>query len=103
MFKFSFLTVSLIVIVIFQMFIEKTTAGDCNGSICGCYKGYCWAYASATATGRGDWWCYTQVEGTVGKKSKWQACATDNNCSWDRSCGNCRQHKGNDEETRNVC
>ena len=73
MFKLSFFTASLIVVLVAEMLIGKTAAGDCNGLICGCYKGYCWAYASASSeTKSGDWWCYTQVEGTVGKQSNWQ-------------------------------
>jgi hypothetical protein len=104
MFKLSFLAVTVIVLVVFEMLIGKTAAGDCNGSNCGCYKGYCWAYASTVEASPGDWWCYTQVVGTVGKKENWQKCAVDNDCSWDRSCGNCRQHKGNnDERYRDVC
>lgn len=83
--------------------MENVVAGDCNGKICGCYKGYCWAYADAANTNSGDWWCYTQMQGIVGKRSIWQQCSNDYDCYWDRTCGNCRQHKGDERESRNVC
>lgn len=102
MFKLP-LFVSVIVFVAFAMVIEKTVAGDWNGSICGCYKGYCWAYADASYTNKSDWWCYTQMKDIVGKRSIWQRCVGDINCYWDRTYGNCRQYKGDEDQSQNVC
>ena len=99
MFKLSLLVVSVILLVVCEM----TSAGDCKGSSCGCYKGYCWAYVSGSETRPGDWWCYTQKEGTVGKQSNWESCSNDHDCSWNRSCGSCRQYKGIDYMSRSVC
>ena len=103
MFRVNLLLVSLVAILVLGTMMDLVVAGDCNGSRCGCYKGYCWAYADGGHTRKGDWWCYTQKQGIVEKQSIWQVCNNDHDCSWDRTCGNCNQHKGNEESRRNVC
>jgi len=82
---------------------DEIAGGDCQGSRCGCYNGYCWAYVDEAHTNIGDWWCYTQQAGVYGKQQMWQTCAKDSDCSWDRSCGSCRQHKGFEEISRDAC
>ncbi|CAF1324650.1 unnamed protein product [Adineta steineri] len=83
--------------------VGRPLTDDCNGSRCGCYKGRCWAYADAGYTKQGDWWCYTQKAGTVGKQENWQTCSQDNACSWARSCGNCRQYRGAEAVHQDTC
>ncbi|UJR18051.1 hypothetical protein I4U23_004952 [Adineta vaga] len=53
MFKLT-LFVTISAFIIFGMMIDKVAAGDCDGGRCGCYKGYCWAYADAARANGGD-------------------------------------------------
>ncbi|CAF1058594.1 unnamed protein product [Rotaria sp. Silwood1] len=103
MMKLNALIVSMIALLFFGMIVEKTAAGDCDGSRCGCYKGYCWAYVYEGRVRVGDWWCYTQRGGVMGKRSVWQECCSDSDCFWHRTCGNHVQYKGEEEEYRTVC
>lgn len=103
MVKMNLFVILSISISIFGMMITKTNAGDCNGSRCGCFKGYCWAYVSEARVRTGDWWCYTQKAGILGKRSMWQECCSDSDCFWHRTCGNHVQYKGQEEEYRMVC
>jgi hypothetical protein len=103
MMKPSFIFVAVIALVIFSMMMDQAMAGDCNGSRCGCYKGYCWAYVDGAHTSQGDYWCYTQMYGIKDKQSVWQTCISDVDCYWDRTCGNCNQYTGSEQNLQIVC
>jgi hypothetical protein len=84
-------------------FLEKPGAGDCDGSRCGCYKQYCWAYTNSNHTTKDDWWCYTQKAGVKRKQNMWQPCTQHSDCYWGRTCGNCTKYKGNEESQQTSC
>jgi hypothetical protein len=103
MYKLHRLYDLVIVFFVFGMMMERVVAGDCDGSRCGCYKSYCWAYADGLHANPGDWWCYTQNEGVTGKQALWEECSSDADCYWDRTRGDCRQYKGDEVEKQDIC
>ena len=52
--QMNLLLVSLVALLLLGTMMDSAAAGDCNGSRCGCYKGFCWAYADGGHTRKGD-------------------------------------------------
>ncbi len=70
----------IFIIIIALNLIGKSDERDtdhCNGSTCGCYRGYCWSYC-------GLGWCYT----TKGKHKdhKYVKCSYTKECEPDWRC-----------------
>ena len=92
-----------LILIVFGVKMTETVTAPCDSTRCGCYESYCWAYLHSTHIDRGDWWCFTQVTGTVGKQDRWKNCTRHTDCHWGQTCGNCRQYKGFKETLRISC
>ncbi|XP_055335907.1 astacin-like metalloprotease toxin 1 [Paramacrobiotus metropolitanus] len=54
---------------------------------CGCFHGWCWAYAYWEAMKIGDPWCWTQPVGVPGGLKSFASCGADNDCNITMTCG----------------
>lgn len=61
----------------------------------GCYKNYCWAYLKENSPVNSPW-CYTQKLGVPHGREDWASCTSDQDCSWEMTCGNDNVHYGAD-------
>ncbi|OWA53290.1 hypothetical protein BV898_17724 [Hypsibius exemplaris] len=61
----------------------------CNGSFCGCYKSWCWAYVNGLSGKHrnGDPWCYTSKFGVAAFSNKdWKSCSKNGDCNIYQQC-----------------
>ncbi|XP_055333952.1 uncharacterized protein LOC129585336 [Paramacrobiotus metropolitanus] len=86
----------LLAVAVLFVALSETEAVCSAHKKCGCYHGWCWAYADWEHMKSGDPWCFTQRLGVTNGKQSFASCLADDDCQIEMTCGEKATHTGDD-------